>query len=595
VRFSVPALVVLASACNRTPAYQRPDPHSQAESDRVAVRHLALDLGVDFAAKQLAGTARLTVTRIDPHAPLVLDSEKLTLTAVTDCATKAPLRYTLDPIRIELAGDCVEIAYHTSPDASALLWVDPTGTSGGVQPMLFTQSQAIHARSWIPLQDSPSVRFTYEATIRPPPGLWALMSAQNPEQAPADGVWHFEQARPIPSYLMALAVGQFAFRPIGPRSGVYAEPQIVDAAAREFDEVEAMMSAAEQLYGPYRWGRYDMLVLPPSFPYGGMENPNLTFLTPTVITGDKALVSLIAHELAHSWSGNLATNSTWNDVWLNEGVTTYVENRIMEQLRGREFADVQWYLTGRAIDEVIADASPLSPRTRLAHAYGPDTDPEDIPADVAYDKGALFLRTLEQAYGRDVFDRFLRQWFDRHAFQAVNTRQFITEATAAFGTKVNLAAWLYGTGLPADAAPTTSNRASALARMAHDFATSGAQPATSGWSTIDWTVFLRELPELPASRVRELDAAHALSTSPNPEIQMHWLPRVVAADLRDLSPQVDAFLARIGRRRMVVPLYEAMVAAGAFWRGEAQRTFREVAARYHPITRDTVAKILAPH
>jgi len=238
------------AACGKAPSYERPDPHSQAESDRVAVRHLALDLSVDFATKRLSGTAKLTVTRIDRSAPLVLDSEQLALSAVTDCTTHAPLTYTTDPLRIQLASDCVEIAYRTSPEASAMLWVDPAGTAGGTKPMLFTQSQAVHARSWIPLQDSPSVRFTYEATIHPPPGLWALMSADNPQRPPADGVWRFAQKHPIPSYLMALAVGELAFRPIGPRSGVYAEPAVVEAAAREFDEVEAMMAAAEELHGP---------------------------------------------------------------------------------------------------------------------------------------------------------------------------------------------------------------------------------------------------------------------------------------------------------------------------------------------------------
>jgi leukotriene-A4 hydrolase len=572
------------------------DPHSHAEPDRVAVRHLDLDLAVDFTSRRLTGVARLSLVRHDRGAPLVLDAAGLALSTVNDCAGRSlahryPVR---DKLVIDVTTDCVEINYVTPPDASALLWVEPSGTAGGAQPMLFTQSQAIHARTWIPLQDSPGVRFTYEATIRPPDGMWALMSAENPQAPPADNIWRFRQSHPIPSYLMALAVGDFAFRSLGPRTGVYAEPSVVDAAAHEFAEVEAMMTAAEALYGPYRWGRYDMLVLPPSFPFGGMENPNLTFLTPTVISGDRALVSLIAHELAHSWSGNLATNSTWNDVWLNEGFTTYVEHRIMEKLRGAEATDVLWHIAGGAILDVMLQWGPLSPRTRLAHDYGADTDPDSIPTDVAYEKGALLLRTLEHAYGRERFDRFLRGWFDRHAFASVDTRMFVREARAELGDTVDLEGWVWGLGLPADAAPTTSARAAQLGGAARELATAGVVPDATGWSTLDWTLFLRALPkDIAQARLAALDARHQLTTTRNAEIAMFWLPRLVVADMREHATAVEAFLLEVGRRRMVMPVYEAMVATNDFWNQLARTTFERARPRYHPITRDTVARLVA--
>ena len=601
------AIACCACACKASapPAPER-DPHSHAEPDRVSVRHLALTLGVDFTRRVMSGNAKLSLVRRDAAAPLVLDDDGLTIQTVKACGG-ATLAHTLGPVApggkaltIQLADpkvDCVEIAYETKPDAAALLWVEPSGTTSGDQPMLFTQSQAILARTWIPLQDSPSVRFTYDATVTVPAGATALMSAMSAENPPgpsADGAWHFRQPHPIPSYLMALAVGNIVFRSTGPRSGVYAEPPVVDAAAHEFAEVEAMMTAAEQLYGSYRWGRYDMLVLPPSFPMGGMENPNLTFLTPTVITGDRALVSLIAHELAHSWSGNLATNSTWNDTWLNEGVTTYVENRIMEQLRGRDYADVLWYLSGSSIARKLAEDGPLSPTTRLAHAYGSDIGAEDIPTDLAYDKGALFLRTLEVTYGRDKFDRFLRGWFDRHAFQSVDSRQFMAEATQHLGTRVNLGAWLYGTGLPADVASTASFRATMLEAAATTLATSGVIPDASDWTSLDWSVFVRALPhKMTRPDLDALDAKYQLTTTKNAEISMHWLVRVVEADARDRAPAIQAFLQAIGRRRMVVPLYRAMVGANAFWKDLATRTFEQAKARYHPITRDTIAHIIA--
>jgi leukotriene-A4 hydrolase len=615
MRFRVAVCALVLVGCKGTerprPTPVKPDPHSHAQPDRVAVRHLSLDLTVDFAKQTLAGSAALTVVRNDRAAKeVVLDTNGLVISSITDCATKQPLHYELGPVNKLIAqaltvtlpehGDCVAIAYRTGPDAGALLWVDPAGTAGKQKPMLFTQSQAIFARTWIPLQDTPGVRFTYDATIHVPPGLWALMSAENPQTLQPDGVWRFRMDQPIPSYLMALAVGDLAFRKIGPRTGVYAEPSMVDAAAREFVDVDAMMAAAEKLYGPYRWGRYDMLVLPPSFPYGGMENPRLTFLTPTVITGDRALVSLIAHELAHSWSGNLVTNSTWNDVWLNEGFTTYVERRIMEELRGRAVADVLWSIGRKDLETSLDERGRTNPDTRMALDWGPERDLEDAPSDLAYEKGALFLRTIEQAVGRETFDAFLRRRFDRRAFQSSDTLAFETEANAELfaghpqlAAKVDVASWLHAPGLPADAAASSSAHADMLARLAGELARTGAPIATDGWQTLDWVVFLRSLPPgISADRLAMLDDAFHLTASTNDEIAMHWLPLLVRADVRTAAPTVEAFLTHVGRRRMVRPIYEAMVATNDYWRALAGTTFDRARPLYHPITRDTIAKLL---
>jgi leukotriene-A4 hydrolase len=596
-------LVVIVCALVACRGGSRPpvDPHSFAEPDRVVVRALTLDLAVDFGQKTLAGTAKLELKRIDRSAQLVLDDEGLLIESVTDCAGKklgfhiGPHISIGAPLRIDLgaASDCVEIAYRTSPDAGALLWVEPSGTAGGAKPMLYTESQSIRARTWIPLQDTPSVRFTYKATIHTQGGLRALMSGDNPREGSGD-TWQIEQKQPIPSYLMALAVGDFTFRETGPRTGVWGEPAIAEAAAKEFGEVEAMMTAAEKLYGPYRWGRYDMLVLPPSFPFGGMENPNLTFLTPTLITGDRALVGLIAHELAHSWSGNLVTNKTWNDVWLNEGITTYVEHRIMEELRGREYSELSWYVGAKDIARTLSEVGSASPTTSLAHAYRRDIAPDDFPEDLAYDKGALFMRTLEQAYGRDTFDAFLRGWFDGHAFQPVDSKMFAAEAKRVLGTKVNIDAWLYQGGIPADAALATSAIATRLEAAATAFASAGTLPDAVAWTTTEWVLFLRGLPkDITAARLDALDAAFHLTTTTNPEIAMHWLPILVGADDQAGAPAIEKFLTTVGRRRMVMPLYEAMHAKNPWWNDLAKKTFERAKPLYHPITRESVAQLLS--
>jgi leukotriene-A4 hydrolase len=605
-------LVVLAISCKGSAGAEHPsaplprDPHSYAEPERVAVDHLSLELAVDFTQRVLTGTAKLQLTRRDRDAPARLDTAGLTIDRVTECATQRSLAFALDTphhvlgrqLVIQSPPDCVAIAYHTSPDSRALLWVDDAGTTGRNHPMLFTQSQAILARSWVPVQDTPSVRFTYDATIHVPRKLWAVMSAENPRSPPADGVWRFTMQQRIPSYLMALAVGDFTFRSLGPRSGVYAEPGVIDAAAKEFAEVEQMMAVAEKLYGPYRWGRYDMLVLPPSFPYGGMENPRLTFLTPTAITGDRSLVSLIAHELAHSWSGNLVTNATWADFWLNEGFTTYVERRIMEELRGREEADVLWHLGDH--DFIKAMGKSPGPDTRLALDVAADRDPDDVPSDAAYEKGALFLRALEEAFGRAEFDAFLRRRFDRLAFSSTTTAAFEAEVTRELIARhpgklsiAQLAEWLYQPGVPAGTLPRPSKRVDAITAIAGAYAASGTGFSSTDWSTLDWVIFLRALPPtLSLDAVKTLDANAKLTSSTNAEILMHWLPIAVRADHADAAPIVERYLLTVGRRRMIRPLYAAMVDKGGAWKTLAKTTFERARPLYHPIVRDTIAKLV---
>ncbi|HEX2162661.1 MAG TPA: M1 family aminopeptidase/hydrolase, partial [Thermoanaerobaculia bacterium] len=472
------ALVVLAAGCATAPATTAPaggaapaaaarvdDPHSYAEPWNVAVTHLGLDLAVDFERQVLAGRADLTIDRRSPDADtLILDTRGLDVRRVTlDDGEETTFRLgTADPVlgaplTIDLrpGTEVVHVEYETSPDAAALQWLDPAQTAGGRHPFLFSQCQAILCRTIIPLQDTPSVRITYEATLRVPPELLAVMSAENPISKNDTGVYTFSMPQPIPAYLLALAVGDLEFRSVGPRTGVYAEPSVVEEAAWELGEMEQMVEAAERLYGPYRWGRYDVLVLPPSFPFGGMENPRLTFATPTILAGDRSLVALIAHELGHSWSGNLVTNATWDDFWLNEGFTVYVERRLMEALRGREYSEMLAALGRQDLEQTIADLGATSPDTRL-HLDLEGRDPDEGMTDVAYEKGYLFLRAVEEAVGRDRWDRFLRGWFERHAVSAVTTATFVHEVRAlllrgdeAAAGRAGVEAWVYGPGLPA--------------------------------------------------------------------------------------------------------------------------------------------------
>jgi leukotriene-A4 hydrolase len=585
------------------------DPHSFAQPDEVAVEHLKLDLTVDFPQKRLTGHANLRIKNKRSAGRLVLDTRDLDIQRVTLDSGQAT-RFTLrDPV--EFLGRALEIEitpqtqwvnvdYTTRPEAAALQWLEPAQTAAKAAPFLLTQSQAILARTWVPCQDTPGVRMTYEATVRAPRGLLALMSAENPTQDSADGVYRFNMPQPIPSYLLALAVGELEFRPLGPRSGVYAEPGVIELAAWELADTPKMIDTAERLYGPYRWGRYDMLVLPPSFPYGGMENPRLTFVTPTLLARDRSLVSLIAHELAHSWSGNLVTNATWNDFWLNEGFTTYFERRIMEALYGKEYTDMLAVLGRQDLQTVIAELGADSADTHLFLKLE-GRDPDEGMSDIAYEKGALFLRMIEEAAGRERFDRFLRSWFETHAFQSMDTVRFLAylqdnllNERPELAERLQIPSWVYGPGVPANEPKIQSAALAKVDAQIQAFAqgTPAAQLQTQGWTTHHWLHLIRNLPEpLAPDKMAELDAAFRFSQSGNSEILNAWLLRAIRSGYEAANPALESFLASMGRRKFLKPLYTelAKTPAGAEL---ALRIYEKARASYHPVSQQTVDEIL---
>jgi leukotriene-A4 hydrolase len=425
------------------------------------------------------------------------------------------------------------------------------------------------------------------------------MSAENPKTKRPDGVYKFRMDKPIPSYLLALAVGDLEFRELGKRSGVYAEPSVVAGAAYELADTESMIAAAEKLYGPYRWGRYDLLVLPPSFPYGGMENPRLTFATPTILAGDRSLVSLIAHELAHSWSGNLVTNATWNDFWLNEGFTTYFENRIMEAVYGAEHAAMERALARQELDEALAA---LGRDTRKGWLFGEleGKDPDDYDPAVQYDKGALLLHTIESIVGRKRWDAYLKGYFQRHAFRSMTTQGFLDDLREhligddmPLTLRLDLESWIFGPTVPKNAVVTES---AALAKVDHELGRlrAGALAAdleTEGWVTQQWQRFLRGLEKSSKERLADLDAVFAFTRSGNAEILNDWFQLAIAADYEPAYPALERFLTGMGRRKFLRPLYTELAKTPAGL-ARAKAIYAKARPGYHPVSRGTIDAIV---
>jgi leukotriene-A4 hydrolase len=607
-----------------TAATQMIDEHSYAEPDKVKVKDLALELKLDFEKKVIDGSATLTLDWLDKNATqLNLDTRDLTIGKIVGERSDGKwedLKYTLAPADKVLGSKLtvetpqrnprVRITYTTSPNASGLQWLTAAMTEGKKTPFMFSQSQQIHARSWVPLQDTPSVRFTYTAHVLAPQDTMVVMSAKiepgiegsgDTSGDKRDGDYSFRMPNPIPSYLLAIGAGDLVFKPIGNRSGVWAEPTAVDKAAKEFADTEKMIATTEKLYGPYRWERYDMLLLPPSFPYGGMENPRMTFLTPTVIVGDKSLVSLIAHELAHSWSGNLVTFSTAKDAWLNEGITSYVENRIIEELYGKDRADMENVIERNELkSEFTADNKPLQ---ALAVKPGVLKDPDENLSSTVYTKGAWFMQFLEQRFGRTDFDAFLRGYFDHFAFQSISTDQFREYAKANLldkypgkVTQEEFDAWLYEPGVPATAPQTTSARFDAVdaARKAWlDTGTLPAKDATAKWTTQEWVHFIEGMPEkLSTEQLAALDAAYKFTGTPNGEIAQRWYPLAVRSGYMQANAEIAKFLERVGRRKLIMPTYKELVKTP-----EGLKLAEEILARakpgYHPITTGSVEAAIA--
>ena len=610
-------LVLMALACQKKETTKETDKgtaivkdeHTFSKPDLAVVKHLDLDIKVDFETQTISGKASWQIDNISKGNEIIFDENTLNIAKVTlgddEKETKfklgsetefhgKPLHITIEPNTTK-----VNIYYNTTKDAVALQWLNPQQTADKKKPFLFSQGESIWSRTWIPCQDSPAVRFTYNAKVTVPKDLMAVMSAVNPQQKNDTGIYTFKQDKAIPSYLMAIAVGDIQFQSIDNRTGVYAEPSILKKAAWEFAELGKMVHAAEKLYGPYRWGRYDVLVLPPSFPYGGMENPNLTFLTPGVIAGDRSLTSLLAHELGHSWSGNLVTNATWDDIWLNEGFTTYVEHRIGEEIFGKKEAEMQDVLTRADLNHNVAEYGNTNPDTRLKVSLT-NRNPDDGISQIPYVKGYNFLKVIEEAVGREKFDVFIKNYFDAHAFQSITTEDFVKylkdnliKGDKALADKIKLDDWIYKPGIPSNITLVHSDDFTAIDNIQKNWRKTGVKGLSQKiTSTTGKQHFIDLLPnDITTKEMADIDAEFNFTKGGNFVIKRQWFIQAIRHQYKTANPAIEQFMIATSRTGSLMSLYKEMAKTpdGKTW---AKQIFEKAKSGYHATTVQAVGDLL---
>lgn len=615
--FGIVILIILG-ACNSAPKTAKKvtmeynDVHSCAKIDQAITKHLDLELNIDFDREVMVGKANYIIENKTGTDHIYLDTKGLTITAVTKGKDAEPADYVLGDdmgflgsslkIFIESNTQQISVSYETDPKAEALQWIDKRKTMGKKHPFLYTQSQAILARTWIPCQDGPGVRITYNADVKVPKGLMAVMSAVNGVELNESGEYHFEMKQAIPSYLLALSVGNLGFKSVGFRSGVYAEPEILEDAAKEFEDMEKMLDLAEDLYGPYRWERYDVIVMPPSFPFGGMENPRLTFATPTIIAGDKSLTSLVAHELAHSWSGNLVTNATWEDFWLNEGFTVYFERRIMEGVMDKSYADMLEVLGYQDLSEtmdIFHESNNLRDSKLKLELEG--RSPDHGMTDIAYEKGYFFLRLLENHFGRERFDAFIAEYFNGFAFSTMTTEEFLVylkeelfKGDEEAWETLKVQEWIYEEGLPSNFPKPSSERFAQVDEVSANWKETGNIKETdyANWTTHEFLHFLRHLPnDLGNTKMKDLDHTFKFTQSGNSEIACIWLELAIKNNYEPAYYRLEQFLVRVGRRKFLTPLYRTMIRTKGR-RERALSIYEKARPGYHAVSQGTMDELL---
>lgn len=586
------------------------DPHSYSQPNKALASHLAWKGQVDFTLKRITARASWVIETEKDADTIVFDTYGLVITEVL-LDNEQPTAWKLDradailgsALRIALkkGTQTVHIQYHTSSNAKGLQWLETDQTSNQQHPFLFSQGQAILTRSWLPCQDSPALRFSFDAELKVPPGLMAVMSAPNSANKSLSGTYHFSNPKPIPAYLFSLAVGDFEYKAFDDRSGIFAEKSMLAPAWQEFANLPPMIKAAERLFGDMPWSRFDVLVLPPSFPFGGMENPMIMFAAPTLIAGDRSLTNLVAHELAHAWSDQLLKHASWEDFWLNEFFTSYIERRIIEEMEGPSYAEMMHSLSNLELARNLAH----SKMQKQALILVPDLegkDPDLVLGALSYQKVTAMMMQLENSLGKKSIDQWIKKRLESRPARVYNTSSFVeTYQKELFDSSpldvATLNTWLNAPALPNNYAPRIS------ARFANVEAVAGlwlqgeeiTYLPTGTWSVYEWMYFLRVINQgqLPEARLAALDETLQFSSSGNAELQAVWFQLILQHNYLGALPAVEAYVAKTGRRKLLLVVYTALW-NNLLCRDKAMLWFDKYQMRYHPVALNSIQQVLHP-
>ncbi|KAK8081894.1 leukotriene A-4 hydrolase/aminopeptidase [Apiospora saccharicola] len=598
------------------------DPNTLSNYGAWLTKHTTVNFKINFEKQRLEGSVSLDLESLTDKESneIILDTTSLDISSVK--LNAADLKWELkqavapygSPLHITVPEGAqkgavvkLDIAVTTTKDCTGLQWMTPAQTGNKKHPYVYSQCQAILARSILPCQDTPDVKSTFTFNITSPlPVVASGVPVPSDNSGEGERLFRFEQKVPIPSYLFALASGDIATAPIGKRSVVAAGPEAIKAAQWELeDDMDKFLDVAQNLIFDYQWGEYNVLVLPPSFAYGGMENPIFTFATPTIISGDRQNVDVIAHELSHSWSGNLVTSCSWEHFWLNEGWTTYLERRIGAAIHGGPQFDFSAIIGWKALEDTVKLFGEDHEFTKLIISHK-GVDPEDAFSTVPYEKGFHFLWYLERLVGREQFDKFIPHYFqtwarkslDSYEFKATFLNYFNEHGTDEIKQKVAQIPWeekFHQPGLPPKPEFDTSYVDSCMA-LAEKWKSSDYKPGLKdieSFNSNQTLVFLQAVqdfsPCLSVERAQLLGSAYNISSSKNVELKTAYYGISLRAGDRDAFPGIVELLGEVGRMKFVRPLYRQLVKLD---RDLAVATYEKNKDFYPSTTKSQLAKDL---
>ena len=618
------------------------DISSYSNFDEIIQKEVFIDVSLDFDKKQMLGTMEVKYEILSSEIPnVILDlkgpeivsveyviknekNEEKTMIPLTyeiysenvyKDSLGTPLKISLDNVKKNIPDEYNKLSksktlmlcikFITTENCTGIQFLTKEQTYTKKYPFMFTQCEAIQCRSLFPVQDSPSVKSIYKVKTSIPSPLTFLFGGIKKESyldnKSNQNVTIFEQKIPIPSYLVAFVAGELEYGKISERCGVWTEVGLCKIACNEFKDAEKYVQIAEEYFNhPYEWEIYNLLVLPFSFPYGGMENPNLTFVTPALLAGDCSMSNVIGHEISHSWTGNLVTNKNWKNFWVNEGFTIFMERKLDSALLGEEMENLE-AIVGN--NELIADIKLLgldSEYTKLSPDFG-GNDPDDGFSTVPYEKGYQFLIFIEKLIGKDNFREVMQKYIKKYRYKSVDHTAFKEVLEGLINEKlkdpkkiideINWDKWLYEKGIPSYKNDFSSKLLKEAEKLAEDFLQekedkSSVLKVFKEWHTNVKLAFLNYLLDnknkIDEKIMKNLKNELNLAEEYNSEIKYMWYLLALDKKVEEEIPNIKKFLETHGRLKYVRPVYFAWIEKDY---NQAKEFFDKTKYLYHAFAR----------